>query len=134
MTGTEYLDKIYAANRKFEGPSGKSSSQIRMDWKKQLGDNKVLKERPSMAAAIFAELEDVGLPREYTGKVATGILSNESASRFDTTGFIAKNARLISISLRNMDEMQRSTFLQLLPEWDFSKSSMEQLISTAREL
>lgn len=135
MTGTEYLDKIYSANHGFEGsPLNRTASKIRMDWKKQLGDNEVLKGRPSMAAAIFSELEDVGLPREYTGKVATGILSNDSASRYDTTGFIAKNARLISISLRDMDEMQRSTFLQLLPEWDFSKSSMEQLIKTAREI
>jgi hypothetical protein len=143
ITGTEYLNKIYDANRGFEGASEsmlarltRSARQLKMDWNKQLGDNKVLKERPTMAAAIFSELEDVGLPREYTGKVASGILSNDSAITYDTTGmsFIAKNSRKISNALRDMNDMQRETFLSLLPEWDFRTSNMDALIKIAREI
>jgi len=136
MTGTEYLDKVFNANRNESNFSkaDKIVHNLKMNWNKQLGDNKVLKGRPTMAAAIFSELEQVGLPRMYTGKVAKGILSNDSASQSNTYGFIQNNARQISNALKDMNEMQRSTFLQLLPEWDFDKSTMQQLINTASKL
>jgi hypothetical protein len=136
ISGTEYLDNLFAAhaisNR--DSTPNKIVHNLKMNWNKQLKGNDVLLGRPSMAAEIFAKLEQVGLPRMYTGKVAKGILSNDSASQSNTTGFMQRNAKLISDSLKDMDEMQRSTFLQLLPEWDFNKSTMSDLINTASKI
>jgi hypothetical protein len=97
-------------------------------------------------AGDFADLEQAGVPREWTGKVVKAVgrplwevADTSGASLLGKTTqnartpivFSSDIARGISDAMRSMTNSQRETFLSLLPEWT---GSLDDLAKAAKLL
>ncbi len=74
----------------------------------------------------FSILEQAGIPREWTGKVFLAYQKNPYLS-----GIEYPYPKEIAKAMRGLTNEQRSTFINLLPNWS---QSIEQLGSTAKKL
>jgi len=136
MSGNEYLEKMNYANHGFaEGAAlNRNARVIKTQWKDQLKGDPILVGRPSNTALTFAKLENANIPRKYTGKVAKGLLKNKTVPAPFGSAQSTLFENTMSRGLKGMNESQRETLLSLLPEWDFSTSSLDDLISAAKNI
>jgi hypothetical protein len=139
ISGNDYLNyyKKYTQTSTPKIPGSQVTEQDKLfrtfknQWKEQLKNDPILTDRPTKTALTFAKLEDANMPRKYTGKVAKGLLKNKTIPiEFGDT----KISDVMSRGLKGMNENQRETLISLLPEWDFGTSSIDDLISAAKNL
>jgi len=137
MSGNEYLKKINYAGHGFgEGASlnRNNSKALKDKWAKQLGNDPILGKYPNGTALLFSKLEDANIPRKYTGKLAKALLKDDNYRTVKNTESFKKRIQDISNGLKGMNESQRETLISLLPEWDFSTSSADDLVRAAKLL
>ena len=121
ITGTDYMqdlnvkpEDLIPRLRKSFGDMKRDDADLLMQW--------------------FADMEDAGIPRRWTGKLAKKLWNTPTGPNIpfdDSQTGLATYFQNVSDSMRPMTNDQRETFLALLPEWE---GSLDELADAARSL
>lgn len=140
ITGTWFRSRPDVVVRDDFGNIVHAKTQVMSQLRKAVEAGKLPKEAATESGMRtwmrrFAEAEDAGIPREWTGKTVRAY--SESSPFRQKALFSSYNASpepamvQISNTMRPMTNDQRETFLALLPDWS---GSLDELAETARSL